>query len=392
MKVGVIGYGMQGSALVSILEKTSDITEIIVIDSSSDKIRRCEKVSDPGKVRAFCVDVADILRMNHYLEGCGVVFDMLTPELSESILKIALQNNANYISTAFDEPFWSAIINGQELPYQKEFQEKGLVALLGCGDSPGLVNVFVKKYCDCFDKVTDIEMYGAYKKGASGLLLGWDPGWSQKQAYKDYISNPAVFRDGQFMFLSPFAEIETKEIYQYGQRTLAAHSHEECYSLPLNIKKGLKNCIFKYEVDPAAALLYSLGFRLSKKVQVGDTEVSVVECLNKLFEEQGSVPALSDENEYTTTINIHGISGGKEGDITVALPPIYADKKRTVEQFGVLHVEVALPAVLGMKCMKSLDPGVHFAEELIPAEFTDCLNELLPYQEVVLRDTAGILS
>ena len=42
--------------------------------------------------------------------------------------------------------------------------------------------------------------------------------------------------------------------------------------------------------------------------------------------------------------------------------------------------------------MKSLDPGVHFAEELIPAEFTDCLNELLPYQEVVLRDTAGILS
>jgi saccharopine dehydrogenase (NAD+, L-lysine-forming) len=185
MKVGVIGYGMQGSALVSILEKTSDITEIIVIDSSSDKIRRCEKVSDPGKVRAFCADVADILRMNHYLEGCGVVFDMLTPELSESILKIALQNNANYISTAFDEPFWSAIINGQELPYQKEFQEKGLVALLGCGDSPGLVNVFVKKYCDCFDKVTEIKMYGASKKGASALLMGWDPGWSKKQAYKD---------------------------------------------------------------------------------------------------------------------------------------------------------------------------------------------------------------
>ena len=54
MKAGVIGYGVQGSAVVSILEKTSDITEIIVIDSSSDKIRRCEKVSDPGKVRAFC--------------------------------------------------------------------------------------------------------------------------------------------------------------------------------------------------------------------------------------------------------------------------------------------------------------------------------------------------
>ena len=62
-----------------------------------------------------------------------------------------------------------------------------------------------------------------------------------------------------------------------------------------------------------------------------------------------------------------------------------------MEQFGVLHVEVALPAVLGMKCMKSLDPGVHFAEELIPAEFTGFLNELLPYQEIVLRDTAGIL-
>ena len=45
MKAGVIGYGVQGSAVVSILEKTSDITEIIVIDSSSDKIRRCEKVS-----------------------------------------------------------------------------------------------------------------------------------------------------------------------------------------------------------------------------------------------------------------------------------------------------------------------------------------------------------
>ena len=28
MKAGVIGYGVQGSAVVSILEKTSDITEI----------------------------------------------------------------------------------------------------------------------------------------------------------------------------------------------------------------------------------------------------------------------------------------------------------------------------------------------------------------------------
>ena len=56
MKAGVIGYGVQGSAVVSILEKTY-------------KIRRCEKVSDPGKVRAFCADVADILRMNHYLEA-----------------------------------------------------------------------------------------------------------------------------------------------------------------------------------------------------------------------------------------------------------------------------------------------------------------------------------
>jgi hypothetical protein len=45
-----------------------------------------------------------------------------------------------------------------------------------------------------------------------------------------------------------------------------------------------------------------------------------------------------------------------------------------------------------MKCMKSLRPGVHFVEELDPAEFQVFLNELLPYQEVVLRDTAGILS
>jgi saccharopine dehydrogenase (NAD+, L-lysine-forming) len=392
MKVGVIGYGMQGSALVSILEKTSDIADIIVIDSSREKIRRCEKVSDVKKVRAFCIDVADSEKMDLCLRGCEVIFDMLTPELSENILKIALQIGANYVSTAFDEPFWSAIINQEELPFQKEFEEKGRIALLGCGDSPGLVNIFVKKYCDFFDKVTDIEIYGAYKKGASELLMGWDPGWSQKQAYKDYISNPAVFRDGRFMLLSPFAEIETKEIYRYGMRTLAAHSHEECYSLPLNIKKGLQNCIFKYEVDPAAALLYSLGFRLSKKVKIGDTEVSVVECLNKLFEEQGGVPALSEENEYTTTINIRGVSGEKEREITVALPPIYSDKKRTVEQFGVLHVEVALPAVLGMKCMRSLDPGVHFAEELSPAEFHAFLNELLPYKEVVIRDTAGILS
>lgn len=392
MQVGIVGAGIQGAACVAILSQDFNIDKIILIDIDKNKLTNCKNKRYGKRIHTFVADANNIDDIIKALQGCDVCIDMLLPEYTVNIMKAALVVNANYINTAYDFPFWTNIVNGEPLYLDEQFREKGLTALLGCGDSPGLVNVFVKKYCDKLITVESVKIYGAYSNENKELLQRWNPGWSIKQAYIDFITEPYIFRNGKFIKAEPFAEIEQREFLDYGVRKFALHSHEENYSIPYVIKKGIQNCEFKYEIDKYAAVLYSCGFKKEKFIKVCNKDINVVDFLLHVISENNdyvinSENGVSEENEYSTLIYINGSDEMGPREFMVVLPPLYSNRKYVWEKFGTLKIDVALPAIVGMMCLRKISDGVVFAENIDVDIFIQELNKYIEYKEIVLKDS-----
>lgn len=383
MKIGIIGVGIQGQALAMILSRIRKNDSLVVIDNNSQNIQVTMKGLKNVDIEGYCIDVNDTECMEEKLYGCEILYDMLTPEFAVTVMELALKIHAHYINTAFDVPYWTAILNNEKFPLQDEFEAAGLIALMGCGDSPGLVNVFIRKYCDKLDTVRDIKIYGAYKKNSPDIFNGWNPGWSVKQAYLDFVTKPVVYRNGCFVKLHPFSEREWRNIHTYGMKELSLHSHEECYSLPRTIRKGIQNCEFKYEIDTFAAVLYSCGFRLGEQIEIENCKVSSISCLMNVLENADTNTVFNDDDEYCSTIEIVGTAGQQEHKYTIALPPLYNDREHTMKIFGTLKIDVALPAAIAMCCLNDVTPGIHFAEELNPEHFENILRQYIPYKEIM---------
>lgn len=392
MQVGVVGAGIQGSVCASILVRKLEIKHVVLIDRNSDRLEVCAEMIQSEKLSVVLADADHIEEIIKALAGCKVCFDLLLPEYAGTVMTASLAVGADYINTAFDHPFWEQIIQGGELYLDAEFKKAGRTAVLGCGNSPGMVNVFVRKYCDRLSSVDSIQIYGAYEKSTSDVLKGWNPGWSRKQAYIDFVTDPCVFRDGCYTMGQPFDGRERFDFYQYGMCEFSLHSHEESYSLPYVIGKGLQSCEFKYEIDPAAALLYSLGFRRDRVLCLDGRDVRPMRVLLKMLEEgrRDDKPMKESEKEnlmgYASLVKIRGYDGRYNRETEFVLPPIYSDRKTVLNQFGTLCIDVALPAIIAMDCLSSLKTGISFAEEIDPDKFVRKLNKYITYSELLIYD------
>lgn len=386
MKVVIAGAGIQGSVCARILSQEIFVDKLLVIDNNKSKLEILRKQIDSSKVELQCVDVKNINMLVQMVRGYDVCLDMLLPEYSVTIMKASLAVHTHYLNTAYDMPFWNNIVKGESLFLDKEFKSEGLTALLGCGNSPGLVNVYVKKYCDMLDKIDNISIYGMYRQNFNSPLERWNPGWSTKQAYIDFITNPTIFRNGEFIEKPPFAEIEKKEFMSYGIKEFALHSHEENYSLPYTLGKGISNCEFKYEVDRYAAILYSCGFTYGREVEIGCTKICAAEFLFNLLSQQDLEQAIDAYDEYddtySTFINIKGRDFSGEKECSFMLPPLCTHKQEVLKKFGTTKIDVALPAIIGLKCLRNLPKGILFAENIDYEIFIAELNKYIDYMEI----------
>ena len=95
----------------------------------------------------------------------------------------------------------------------------------------------------------------------------FDPGWCPDVALQDFNDKACVFTGGKPTMQGPFAN---PEVYRFpepvGEVLICSHSHDESYTLPFFIGKGLKECDFKYAMDEQAGTLVAMGFGDPEKV------------------------------------------------------------------------------------------------------------------------------
>lgn len=388
MKALIIGAGGQGGPCASILSRDKNVEEIRLYDIDPAAAEKVASKIGSDRMKTGAVNATDSDDVARAAEGVDVILDFVMPWMASHVMRGALKAGASYVNSAFDVPFWDELVDGKELTLKREFEDAGLTALLGCGMAPGLVNVIARLYCDKLDEVDSIKIRLGKKKTDAGpyddYIKPWNPGWAPVQALKDCNDSAVCFENGVHKRVSPYAGIEEWNFPEpVGKLIVTHHSHEEPYSIPFSIGKGMKYCDFKYFLHPQPAALVALGMASDQEIEVKGVKVRPIDVAaavlpvpgNAFFNEDPGKFSHNDTHSHVfMDVEVKGRMLGNEKTYLARLPNMNVPGQELYDLFGTSLVNVALPAVTGARqILGGGYKGVIFAEQLDPVRFLELL-------------------
>jgi saccharopine dehydrogenase-like NADP-dependent oxidoreductase len=389
----IVGAGAQGAPCVSILARQPSVARILLgtrefADASSVR----DRVGSPKVVAAqFDARKSDEIArsVRESLGTVDVVIDLTPSFISMHVMEAALALGAHYVNTAACPEHLAQLIAGQPLGLADRFVAAGRTALLGCGASPGVVNIICRRYCDELDAVERIEIRAGFQIPAQKeMIKTWTPTWCPEQQYFDYGDPPCLFHGGRHEHMPVFHEPETYDFGgNLGEIQLTHHAHDEQYSLPLTIGRGIQYCCYKFPFEPAIATLYATGFTQNRVVEVEGAKVKAIDVLMALLPrpvqiavldpevQKGLVPLIADTKAH---ILIKGTAGGKDRTIRIVTGVFFDEAGKALELFGTANVAVAYAAATGALQLTEgkTKTGVVWPEELDAARFIALANTL----------------
>ena len=385
-KVLIIGAGAQGGPCTSILARDDSISEIRLADIDLDLARAVQKKIGSSKVKAIQLDASDVEAVTKAAEGTDIIINLTLTDFNDVIIQAALANKIHYIDTAQNDTYLEQMMeNKPSLDKEEDFKSIGKTVLLGCGASPGITNVMVRYVCDQMEEVEKIYIRLAVKHLETGddIVKAWNPGWSPVSALSDYAERPCVYKNGEYTQVPIFSGAEEHPFPEpVGKALISSHAHEEPYTLPYYIKKGLKEVDFKYPVDPIAGAFVKMGFADEEEIEVRGNKMYPVEVLMQMvprvaeafLEESEEDAEEAGDTAAMVEVKVDGVMKGRKVTYTALLEASLIDpdfKQYLYKTFGTTQIFIPLPAAAGAKmCLNGMtDAGVISSECLNPEQF-----------------------
>jgi saccharopine dehydrogenase-like NADP-dependent oxidoreductase len=335
--------------------------------------------------------------------GADVILNFVHMDYSAGVRGAALQAAAHYVDTASDLTWQHDVAFEGRSNDDEAFKAAGLTGLSGSGDTPGIANALARYGADQLDEIDSLIVRLGYVPDDAGAVIHpFDPGWSPEVALQDFNDRACVFTGGAPTLQGPFANPERFRFPDpVGDQLICSHSHDESYTLPRYIGKGIRECDFKYNVDPGAGTLVAMGFGDPKRViELRDgTAVRPFEVAMALtprpgeafLAEPGAEPA-GGWNAWMV-IDIEGRSGGRAKHVVVRRR--YKDDPETVrylaDTLGTVSVGVAAGAIAGARMIVAgkTPAGVMPVEALDPLAYLAQVHAIMPL-EIEIEVTAPL--
>lgn len=393
MNILLVGAGAQGAPCVAVLARQAGVSRILLGASKFAAVASVRDRLGSPKVVAAEFDArqpdAIVRSVRESLGRVDAVIDLTPSFCSASVMQAALALGAHYVNTAACPEHLAQLIHRQPLDLADRFVAAGRTALLGCGASPGVVNIICRRFCDELDTVERIEIRAGFHTPAQReMVKTWTPTWCPEQQYFDYCDPPCLFHDGRHEHMPQFHEPETYNFGgNLGEIQLTHHAHDEQYSLPLMIGKGIQYCSYKYPFEPAVATLFATGFTQDRVVEVQGVKVKAVDVLMELLPrpvqiavldpqaQKALVPLIADTRAH---ILIKGTAGGRDKTVRIVTGAFFDQAAKALDLFGTANVAVAYAAATGALQLVEgkTKPGVAWPEELDAVRFFELTNTL----------------
>jgi saccharopine dehydrogenase (NAD+, L-lysine-forming) len=371
--VALGGYGEMGAAAVADLVKTCKDCEIVIAGRDAAKAKRYATSFKKKNVKGTGVDVENHDALVRLLKGADVVMNSVVYRMNLHVMRAALEAGCGYVDLG-----GLFHMTKKQLKLHPAFEKKGVLAILGCGSTPGITNVMAAYGSRDLDRIDDIRVtFATYSNNTykNHFILPY----SFYTLVDEFTSKPAVFENGKMKFVEPVTgEHEFCFPKPIGKVTGFYTLHSEIATFPKSFRsKGLRNCSFRATFDKDFVhdmkLFIEAGMASRKPVNIGGCMVKPIDVAVK-----GMVRLLPKDRvndlEYVR-VELDGKKNGKNKTITVDC----VTKSAGGVPAGTRDTAIPLSIAAQMVARKKIN-----AEGVLPPE--SCINPEEFFQELKKRD------
>ena len=318
------GGGLTGRCTVRDLARTGTFERVRVADLDLALAQAAARATGSDRVSAERVDVRDPTALRRVLEGAAVCVNAVQYTFNLDVMDACLAAGVPYLD--FGGLFH---MTRRQLERDGPFREKGLLAIPGLGQVPGVSNVLAMAACEDLDSVESIVIRDGWRDltvNGPEILFTWSP-----STFLDEMQMSAVvWEGGEYREHPPMSGAETFSFAPpVGPTTVYRTLHSEAATLPESLRhKGLRHCEWK-EGGPGIDLLRTmalLGLGGGDPVEVRGHPVVPREFLLALLKRErllGVPEGVAIDDWEVCDIEVRGRREGREVErhATARFPP-----------------------------------------------------------------------
>lgn len=307
MKIVFLGVGKEGKTAIKDLVE-SGFQEMTLCDYRIDEAKAVaesyeEKDTDISAKQVDANNPSDLVEV---MKGADIVANTIGPfyKFGSKILKASIEAGVDFIDICDDpEPM------REELKLNEEAKERGVTAVVGCGNNPGTGNICAKYGAGKLDSVEEINIYWLHPSDSetSSASLG--------HALDIFSGKVTTYEEGEWKEVSTsfgFEEVEfpeavgTAEVYHCG--------HPEPITIPKYIE-GVNKVTCKGGVTPVWAnkdlrKFIDYGLTSSEPIEVKGTQV-VPREFTEAFLKSFTDDVEGEQGEKASRVVVRGEKNGK---------------------------------------------------------------------------------
>ena len=391
MRVLLVGAGGVGSAVVPIAARRGFFEAMVVADYDRGRADRAVGQVDDGRFVAAQVDASNAESVAQLVREHSIthVLNAVDPRFVLPIFNGALAGGAHYLDMAMslsfphpDDPYrkTGVKLGDEQFAVSAEWEKLGRLALVGIGVEPGLSDIFARYAADeLFSEIDEAGVRDGSNLEVDGFTFA--PSFSIWTTIEECLNPPVIWEKGTGWFTTaPFSEPEVFDFPEgIGPVECVNVEHEEVLLIPRWV--DCKRATFKYglgeEFINVLQVLHKLGLDRTKKITVGDVEVSPRDVVAALLPDPAS---LGDRMTGKTCAGTWVTGTGKDGNPRQVYLYHVVDNEWSMREYGSQAVvwQTAVNPVVALELLAEgtwSGSGVLGPEAFAPKPFLDKLVE-----------------
>jgi saccharopine dehydrogenase (NAD+, L-lysine-forming) len=346
MKILVVGAGGVGAAFAAIAQRRQVFEHVVLADVALERAQAAAaRLGEPDRFSAERVDASS---REELVELIGrvhpdAVLNACDPRFNEPIFGAAFDAKVTYLDMAmtlshphpespYEQP--GEMLGDKQFAVEQQWQDAGLLALVGIGVEPGLSDIFARYAAD--ELFSSLDEVGV-RDGADLVVEGYDfaPTFSIWTTIEECLNPPLIWeRERGFYTTVPFSEPEIFEFPEgIGPVECVNVEHEEVVLIPRWVK--CERVTFKYglgqEFIDVLQTLHKLGLDSTEPVSVRGTPVAPRDVVAAALPD----PATLGERMSGRTCAGTWITGtGKDGEPRSTYLYHVVDNETTMREYG----------------------------------------------------------